>query len=45
MFVPIQNDMQSLHNLSRSQSADLAGRFGYNSEGTPVFNFGNLGAF
>jgi DNA polymerase-3 subunit epsilon len=40
LTVPIQNDMQTLHNLSRSQSADLAGRFGYNSEGVPTFNFG-----
>lgn len=40
LTMPIQNDMQLLHNLSRSQSADLAGRFGYNREGVPIFNFG-----
>ncbi len=40
LVIPVQNDMQILHELSGSQSADLAGRFGYNAEKEVIFNFG-----
>lgn len=39
-YVPIENDMATLHTLSMHNMVDLAGRMVYNSQGTPVFNFG-----
>lgn len=39
-YVPVQNDMETLAQLSRSNRVDLAGRMVYNPEGVPVFNFG-----
>jgi DNA polymerase-3 subunit epsilon len=39
-FVPVKNDIKSLHDLSNTQRIDLAGRFAYNDKGEEVFNFG-----
>ncbi len=39
-FIPVQNDINALHNLTAMQFADLAGRIAYNSKGEEVFNFG-----
>lgn len=39
-ILPIQNDVNHLHELTSSQFADLAGRLSYNSKGEEVFNFG-----
>lgn len=36
----VENDMQSLHNLSQSNMVDLAGRIVKNQNGIEVFNFG-----
>ena len=36
----VENDMESLHNLTKSNLVDLAGRIVYNREGIEVFNFG-----
>lgn len=36
----VNNDMQSLADITQSQMVDLAGRFVYNLENTEVFNFG-----
>lgn len=39
-YIPVQNDVNALHNLTAMQFADLAGRIAYNSKGEEVFNFG-----
>lgn len=39
-FLPVQNDMKLLHQLTAAQYADLAGRIAYNDKGEEVFNFG-----
>ncbi len=39
-YVPVQHDVNALHNLTAMQFADLAGRIAYNSKGEEVFNFG-----
>ena len=39
-YVPVKNDMQSLHEITSSNMIDFAGRMVYNSEGVAVFNFG-----
>lgn len=39
-YIPIQNDVNALHNLTASQFADLAGRISFNDSGEEVFNFG-----
>ena len=36
----IENDVESLHRLTLSNKADLAGRLAYNPDGIEVFNFG-----
>ncbi len=36
----IENDMQSLSDITNSKWVDLAGRFAYNQENVEVFNFG-----
>jgi DNA polymerase III subunit epsilon len=38
--VPIQNDIEILHNLTATRSVDFAGRMVYNDKGEEVFNFG-----
>jgi DNA polymerase III subunit epsilon len=38
--VPIQNDIEILHNLTATRSVDFAGRMVYNEKGEEVFNFG-----
>lgn len=39
-YIPIKNDIESLHNLTASNMVDLAGRMIYNNEGVALFNFG-----
>lgn len=39
-FVPVRNDIKSLHDLSQVRQVDLAGRFSYNENGQEIFNFG-----
>lgn len=39
-YVPIKNDIQTLHNLSAANMVDLAGRMVFNDKGQIVFNFG-----
>lgn len=39
-YVPIQNNMEALHELTASKMVDLAGRMVYNNKGEVVFNFG-----
>lgn len=36
----VENDVDSLHNLTKSNLADLAGRIVFNNDGVEVFNFG-----
>lgn len=36
----VENDVDSLHNLTKSNLADLAGRIVFNNDGIEVFNFG-----
>jgi len=36
----IQNDMESIHNITLQKMVDLAGRMIFNDEGVEVFNFG-----
>lgn len=36
----VENNMQSLHNLSATNMVDVAGRIIYNHDGVEVFNFG-----
>lgn len=39
-YIPIQNDMKILHDLTASTSVDFATRMVYNDKGVAVFNFG-----
>ena len=39
-FIPVKNDMQSLHDLSAANLVDLAGRMAFNDNAEIVFNFG-----
>lgn len=39
-YIPIQNDMKVLHELTASTSVDFATRMVYNDKGIAVFNFG-----
>lgn len=39
-YIPIQNDMKILHDLTASTSVDFATRMVYNDKGIAVFNFG-----
>ncbi len=39
-YIPINDDMESLHNLTAQNMVDLAGRMVFNDKGEPVFNFG-----
>jgi DNA polymerase-3 subunit epsilon len=39
-YIPIQNDMAKLHELTANKIVDLAGRMAYNSDGEIVVNFG-----
>ena len=39
-YVPIKNDVQTLHDLSAANMVDLAGRMVLNEKGQIVFNFG-----
>ncbi|MBU2886790.1 3'-5' exonuclease [Gilvimarinus agarilyticus] len=36
----VENNMDSLHNITASNMVDLAGRFVFNNDGVEVFNFG-----
>lgn len=36
----IENDMDSIHQLTNEKMVDLAGRFVYDAKGTEIFNFG-----
>lgn len=40
VWVPVANDMEALHQLSTSNTVDLAGRMAYNAKGEAVFTFG-----
>lgn len=40
LYTPIHNDMDKLHEISFSNSADLAGRLAYNDKGEVIYNFG-----
>ncbi|MDZ4823156.1 MAG: exonuclease domain-containing protein [Flavobacteriales bacterium] len=43
--IPVQNDMQVIHQLSeRKKKADLAGHLGYNNKQEVIFNFGKYKA-
>jgi DNA polymerase-3 subunit epsilon len=39
-WIPVQNDVETLHKLSVSRMVDLAGRMAFNSKGEAVFTFG-----
>lgn len=39
-YVPVKNDVQSLHELSAGNMVDLAGRMAFNDQAQVVFNFG-----
>ena len=39
-YIPVQNDMKVLHDLTASTSVDFATRMVYNDKGIAVFNFG-----
>jgi DNA polymerase-3 subunit epsilon len=39
-YIPVKNDVQSLHDLSAANLVDLAGRMVYNDKSDIVFNFG-----
>ncbi len=39
-FTKIENDVNSLHNLSTTNMIDYAKRMVYDKKGTPIFNFG-----
>lgn len=40
VWTPVANDMETLHQLSTSNTVDLAGRMAYNAKGEAVFTFG-----
>ncbi|SFC03052.1 DNA polymerase-3 subunit epsilon [Flexibacter flexilis DSM 6793] len=40
VWTPVANDMDALHQLSTSNTVDLAGRMAYNAKGEAVFTFG-----
>ena len=39
-FVPVQNDVKALHELTFSRIVDLAGRMAHNAKGEIIFTFG-----
>ncbi|MDB5255766.1 MAG: polymerase epsilon subunit [Chitinophagaceae bacterium] len=39
-YIPVKNDIQSLHELSAGNLVDLAGRMAFNDQAQVVFNFG-----
>ncbi len=39
-YIPVHNDMESLHLLTADKMVDLAGRMVYNDKGQEIFNFG-----
>ncbi|MDW7691593.1 3'-5' exonuclease [Flammeovirgaceae bacterium SG7u.111] len=39
-YVPVKNDINSLHEITSQRLVDLAGRMVYNDKGVAVFNFG-----
>lgn len=40
LHVPIQNDMEVLHNLTSAKIVDFANRMAYNAKGEEIINFG-----
>ncbi|MCS6834073.1 MAG: 3'-5' exonuclease, partial [Flammeovirgaceae bacterium] len=39
-YIPIQNDINALHQLTVSNTIDFAGRMVFDEQGIPIFNFG-----
>lgn len=39
-YIPIQNDINALHQLTISNTIDFAGRMVFDEQGVPIFNFG-----
>jgi DNA polymerase III subunit epsilon len=39
-YLPVQNDVEALHQLGLSKMIDFAGRMTYNAKGEEIFNFG-----